>query len=383
MTACIPLAIQVVIDDVGWWSGADDSAGGGPFRSGCTRDHVLADYKAIVELGERLGMRPQAAMVLCEWDRVNLLRDLPSSTWMGAAWDNARWQGPWLDEVSAFIRDHAAWIELAVHGIGHEFWEQGLPSRAEWHDQRGRMRPEIEVRAHMACFAQLLEQHALGPFPRSFVPAAFLHRFGGGLAPVLAEFGMQYISTPFAGMHRERETEAVDFGIDAGVLTVDRTHDLCHWNMTAPEPIGTIGGVVCGMHWPNLLHHDPTRNGEVVDRWVRLLHPYDTRFTRMLAPDSAAGFSQLVYHRCTDVQQDRHGLTFDFRAVDAARATGVLDTFFLKIRVGEGVRFAAHNLTVLDARREPEQWRLHVKRAADCTQGTIRIMERGIGIPPE
>ncbi|MEN6302607.1 MAG: hypothetical protein ABFD96_07790, partial [Armatimonadia bacterium] len=117
--ANIPLAIQVVIDDVGWWCGADGHERGEPYRSGCVRDHVPADYAAIVELGKRLGMRPQAAMIMCEWDRQNILRDVPSATWQGRDWDNSRWVGPWLDEAAHIIRAGRAHFELTIHGIGH------------------------------------------------------------------------------------------------------------------------------------------------------------------------------------------------------------------------------------------------------------------------
>ena len=48
MKYSIPLAIQFVIDDVGWWSGDDDSATQGPYRTGFVRQHHPADYQAIV-----------------------------------------------------------------------------------------------------------------------------------------------------------------------------------------------------------------------------------------------------------------------------------------------------------------------------------------------
>jgi hypothetical protein len=82
---------------VGWWSGEDGSARQEPYRTGIMRNHVPDDYKAIVELGKILGIRPQAAMVLCEWDKFNILRKLPNSTWMGEKWDNIKWVGPWIE----------------------------------------------------------------------------------------------------------------------------------------------------------------------------------------------------------------------------------------------------------------------------------------------
>src|SRR5688572_18466494 len=96
----VPMPLQIVIDDVGWWNGEDGSARGEPYRTGIARDHCAADYHAIVSLGRQLGMRPQAAFIASEWDTRNILRRLPSCTWMGVAWDNSRWVGPWLEEAA-------------------------------------------------------------------------------------------------------------------------------------------------------------------------------------------------------------------------------------------------------------------------------------------
>ena len=103
VTATIPLPIQVVIDDVGWWSGKDGSEYQEPYRTGINRNHVPADYQAIVELGKALGIRPQAATVLGEWDKQNILQKVPHSTWMGDRWDNSKWVGPWLEETAEII----------------------------------------------------------------------------------------------------------------------------------------------------------------------------------------------------------------------------------------------------------------------------------------
>ena len=168
----IPLPIQIVIDDVGWWCGADGSAGQEPYRTGIMRNHVPADYAAIVSLGRQLAMKPQAATILCEWDTRNLLRALPSATWMGEQWDNTRWDGPWLEEAADIVRKGSDHLELTLHGIGHEYW-QGSPSgaweftRAEWHDRAGNMRPRDEIVRRLDMYAQLLGQYNLGPFPTS------------------------------------------------------------------------------------------------------------------------------------------------------------------------------------------------------------------------
>src|SRR4030042_2104942 len=63
----LPIPVQVVIDDVGWWSGEDGSKRQEPYRTGINRNPVPADYQAIADLGSALGIRPQAAFILCEW----------------------------------------------------------------------------------------------------------------------------------------------------------------------------------------------------------------------------------------------------------------------------------------------------------------------------
>ena len=106
ITVMIPMPIQIVIDDVGWWSGEDGSGRQEPYRTGINRNHVPADYRAIADLGKKLGVRPQAATILCEWDRENILRNVPTSTWMREKWDNTKWVGPWLDEAAEIIRNN-------------------------------------------------------------------------------------------------------------------------------------------------------------------------------------------------------------------------------------------------------------------------------------
>lgn len=292
----VPLPIQIVIDDVGWWSGADGHQRGEPYRTGIARDHVPADYAAIATLGRRLGVKPQAAMVLCEWDRTDRLRGVPSSQWMGAEWRN-RWVGPWLDEAASIVR--AGDFEPVLHGVGHEWWDEQGMSRAEWFGPDG-MRPAAAVRAHLDAFLAIWAENRLGPTPTAFVPCAFLYTLGGGLAPLLAEYGITSVSTPYGRMVGARGGTCLDW--DDGLPVVDRGRDLLPWHALGQAPSGEVLGPVCGMHWPNLLHLDPARNDEVVAGWVGLLAPYDQRPDRMLAPDTARWLSQLTYHLGTTVR---------------------------------------------------------------------------------
>lgn len=310
-----------MIDDVGWWCGQNGSTRGEPYRTGITRDHVPADYEAIISLGRQLGMKPQAAMILCEWDKTNILRALPSATWMGDNWDNSRWVGPWQDEAAEIIRQGRDHFELTLHGIGHEYWQVSPQgnwefTRAEWHDSAGNMRPRDEVLARLEYFQKVLDQHNLGPFPTSFVPCAFLHRFRAeqqdGLAAILKQAGIRFISTPYQTMYGTEYVQHDVFGFDNGIMTVDRGHDMQRWLSIGESPQGELSGAICGMHWPNILHEDPSRNEEVVSAWVDFLRPYNKRVDRLLAPDTATFATQLAHHTCTTYAMNGNSVDFDF-----------------------------------------------------------------------
>ncbi len=382
--ASLPLAIQIVIDDVGWWSGTDDSVRNGPYRNNICRDHHPLDYQAIIELGRQLAMKPQAAFILCEWDKENILKDLPSSTWQGREWDNSRWLGPWQEEALAILRAGVEHFEFVLHGIGHEYWQDGKASRAEWHDQKGFMRPDDQVALHLDYYARLMQQHQMGAFPSSFVPAAFLHNFGlgaKGLVPHLRQYGIKYISTPFTTMTCSKEPENELFGIDDGMLTLNRGSDLFSYKQLAPDLPSfldstkiAIKGPICGMHWPNILHPDPAKNLTVVDRWVEYLKQYENLPDRMLAPDTAAGFSQTVYSNNVDLTISGNTSAFDFRRLDQlSPVSGLLDNFYCKTTAHWSPRKISPGLLLEKAalQNSPTHTVWQIRRDKASSDGTI------------
>jgi hypothetical protein len=355
LQAWIPAPIQIVIDDVGWRRGVDGHERGEPFRTGMGRNHGPADYEAVVSLGRQLGMRPQAAMALCEWDRDNILRDLPTATWLGSDWDNSACVGPWMDEAAAVIREGAAHFELTLHAVGHEYWETRRMTRAEWFDPQNRMRPREQVLRHLEAYMRLLDRNDL-PLPESFVPAAFQYGFGDpqeGFACILREHGIRHISTPFAQMRRAREPEAAFFGVECGLVTVDRGTEAPFWSAKACRPDYEVDGPIVGLHWPNLLHPDPDRNEEVVARWVEFLRPYDARCDRMLAPDTRRCWTQLVYCAGAEVSRDGGGIILDFGSLCDLDAALLGDEFTLKIALPSGRTVASSELEVVRTLREP------------------------------
>ncbi|WP_274651177.1 hypothetical protein [Paenibacillus humicola] len=371
----IPLPIQIVIDDVGWWTGRDSSAENGPFRTGIERNHHPLDYEAIAELGKRLHMRPQAAFILSEWDRTDCLKSMPEATHLGRQWSNPWKSSALLEEAAAIVRQEHRFIEVVLHGIGHEYWGNGTMERAEWHDRHGNMRPKETVLGHLRTFAALLQENDLGSFPESFVPTAFYHRFGAedGLAGLLEQFGVKYMSTPFQMMQKSKQPESELFGIDGDLITVNRGSDLCNWNQIAPEVKGELEGPICGMHWPNLLHPNPEKNGETVRRWVEFLLPYQRRFDTMLSANTAEGFSQLVYRWGVFLQPGPSGCLLDFSKLSGYKLPGLADSFTLKVKRNVRIVSSSHDIDLEEntERSTPDYRTLTVRRKSEAKSAFI------------
>ena len=383
ITTTIPKPIQVVIDDVGWWSGKDGSKYQEPYRTGINRDHVPEDYMAIVKLGKALGVRPQAAFILGEWDRQNTLRNVPHCTWMGNKWDNSKWVGPWLEEASDIINTNKENFEITMHGLGHEWWTNGVFTRAEWADKNGVMRPKDDLEKHIDAFAEIMEQNNLGDLPTSFVPTAFNHGFGitpgneVSIAAILNKRGFKYINTPFSNMLNKEKIKYEIFGIDSGIMTVDRGSDILDWDVIGIKPQGAINGTTCGMHWPNLLHENPSRNLEIVDGWIKLLAPYNEKQETLLAKNSLAFQQQLAHYKCTDINSSSKEINLDFSKTDALSTTIKHNEITVKVNSPKELVFSTDHVSIESVssikRSESILYTLTINRS-NIKQATIKFM---------
>lgn len=358
----IPLPLQIVIDDVGWRCGIDGHERNEPYRTGAGRDHVPADYAAIASLGRHLNMRPLAAMVLCDWDKHNILRSVPSATWMGAKWDASPYAGSWREEAADILNRDRDFVELALHGAGHEYWdESGIIQRAEFADLDGQWRPRAEQEKHLDACAAILEANGLGAFPGSFVPPAFCFRFGdgeAGLVGLLKERGTKYISTSWInephGKGRSRELETVDFGVDAGLMVVRRSDNSAPWFGFNTCDGNLPGGPIMGLHWPNLLMHDPADNESAVLGWVDLLRSFDKSPDRMLARDTAACWNQLAYRYGSQIQPSDYGARLVFTRLDKWNIETLTRSFALRVETDEELYVESPDATITESVFRPK-----------------------------
>lgn len=355
----LPRAIQLVLDDAGWREGWSQAEEGGPWRAGVNRLLGEEDYAAVADLGEALGIRPQCAMVLCEWDRENVCAGYPTATHAGRAWDNRRRVGDWAFRARDVFAHRAAHIEFAMHGVGHEHWEEGVRTRAEWYGRNPEARrwPWEVLQGHLECFRRILGQYGLGPeagfaFPTGFVPCAF-HYYWDDADPEstgapMRTAGVRYASTPFSSCtFAGGPPVRPDGGFDHGLLVLDRGSSGVPYDVFATVPKALPATSICGIHWPNALMPDPSRNGESVALWADYLRTIEARPDLMLAAGTAEAFSQWVYCRFAELRTEGPGrYTLDTSGIPEV-ARPYAEGPILKLPLPEGLhvsRFAGEGL---------------------------------------
>ncbi|MBI9087864.1 MAG: hypothetical protein JEZ12_01450 [Desulfobacterium sp.] len=310
----IPMPLQVVVDDVGWWSGRDGSAYNQPFRTAMGRDHLPQDYGALVRLGKKLAMKILAGFVLCEWDRQGILKHLPSATWMGRQWSVDWVNQEHLERAGGIIKQAAHHLEIALHGIGHEFWTGSTMHRAEFHDQWARMRHPDEIRRHLDCFFRIMDHHGLSPQPTTFIPPAMKHSFGNGdkgIQKLLKEAGIRQVTACFQKARHLSSPRYPTVTWESGVVILDRGEANIPWNAIAATPRFGFDRPLLVLHWANILHKNPDRNPLVVDAWVDFIQKGAQEHGVLLSPNTDACFTQYLYRVCSKIHRTPNGVCID------------------------------------------------------------------------
>lgn len=355
----LPMPVFPVIEDVGWWQGADGSAAQQPFRNGFPRRHCLADYRALVRLAGRLGVRIGLGMVLGEWDRSNVLRTIPGATWLGDSWDNRENQGSWLEATAEYLRGHRDLLELGLHGLCHEFWNDGKMERSEFHDRHGTMRSPEVIRAHLTAFATILEQNGFSEFPRLFFPPALHHSFGNGgesIQAILASYGIRHVITRLARARRFAPPLDEKITWECGVGLLERGISPVPWNAPASSPGWDFSGPILPLHWGNLLHPDPERSIEVIDGWADLLLAGTAGPERILVKNYDSCWRQAAIFYFARLSAVGASFVVDLRA-QPEDLPNRHDAFFLTMRGRHVKPLVVRGALVLSDRREGDNLR--------------------------
>lgn len=322
----IPRPLHIVLDDMGWMSGKDDRANGGPSRLGIDRKPCYKDYLAVNELGKRLNMKITCAFVIGEWDpdnRLGSIRGLSKykENWNNAAHLNRKELARCIDTVKK-----CEYIDLAVHGLLHGYYIEGTDNTDESDfyyrkNEKLFMTPEAEVRERLDSYFDLLKFYGINKKVTTFVPPSFSYRFNE-LSSVLKDYGIEYVSTIFSNMETDEKQKIVAVEQN-GIINIDRNINDIEWDMFDSDlsvlPTDTNG--ILGLHWPNLLHSDPNKSGEVISRAAEFFERCSENFGTILSRDIEFCANQSLFCRYKEVKTE-NGVT----TVDISRLPRVTDT---------------------------------------------------------
>lgn len=354
----IPMPLIVIIEDVGWWSGKDGSGYNQPFRTGMPRDHVPDDYKALAAFGKGLDMRVLAGFILCEWDKENILKNLPSATWMGRRWNMEDKYREYYKTAASIIKREKDYIEFGLHGVGHEFWQDGKMDRSEFHNSSGQMRDPDEIRRHLAFFYKLMDQHGFDFQPRTFIPPALKHSFGNcdqGFQKILSEFGIEHVTLIFDRSKLYRAPQTRTIGWENNILLVERGEADVPWHVVSAEPVFKFDRPVMALHWANILDPDPEKNLIIVDKWVRYIKENAEKNGFLLSRDTSSCFTQYIHKVMSKIEKKGEEFVIDMSWKKKVPENLVGESLFLKIYTPSGVTFKVYGADVEPCNRSFEQ----------------------------
>jgi hypothetical protein len=344
-----PRAFAVAIDDLGWNKGSHEGASGGPFRLCIRRDMDIRDYRPIVEVGQACGIRIQGLFVLCEMDRQNVCARYPTTTQHGKNFDNAENIGPTQLEVMEYVRDNAAYLEFGLHGVGHEHWENGIRTRAEWYDKiNDKSYPEDDTRDHIQCFKEIMAQYGWTPengqsFPESFVPGSYAMYWNPegeySTGKILREHGVKYANTMFSEIPELNPPE--DGGMDHGLHVINRLiygNEYKYLGKVPQGPVESFRTDVIESHWPNWLAVDDYLQPALTREWIDFYKNIQASHGHYLAKNTEQLHSQWLYKKYTLLSEIKGGvIAIDNRQMPSeVYENGLLGNMVLKVPLNDG-----------------------------------------------
>jgi hypothetical protein len=313
-----PRAIGFPVGQVGWMEGSSLGDEGKSWRAGIRRMFDVRDYKPFVEIGEEVGVRFMSLFILGELDRLNAPSRYPTSTPYGHLFDNSKYVGPGQLEIMDFVKSNAAHIEFGITGVMHEYWDDGIRTRAEWYDaENQKPREEHIIRGNIELIKEIMAQYNITPenghsFPESFISYGFYWNPDGpySLGKVLSDNGVKYASTHFSIIDHLDIPPRRSGGFDHGVLLLDRVNHGNSWYEYAslpnadPDELQTI---VVETHWANWLAPDDFLQPALNKKWVQYMKSIQAHPETYLAKNTEQLYSQWLYKENVVVSEESNG----------------------------------------------------------------------------
>lgn len=349
-----PRPFAFAIDDLGWNIGNDfgDVDGVSPYRIGLDRKMDINDYKSIVDVCKTVGVRVQGLFVLGEMDRENILAKFPTTNWQGAAWDNSKNINKEQVDIMDYVCENAAYLEFGFHGLGHEYWLDGVLKRAEWYNKIDNYPwPEEIMRDHIQCFKDILAQYGLSKqnghsFPESFVPCSYAYYWNPNgkysTGKLMSEAGVKYVNTLFEEISELNPPQGNNGGgFDNGVIVVNRITYGNEWFELSKVPTVDIKLLESDMiesHWANWLAQDDFMQPATNQKWINYYKMVQNTPDRYVAKNTEQLHSQWLYKKYAKVNETEDGevLIDNTQMPDEAYDHNLLGNMVLKFRLDSG-----------------------------------------------
>lgn len=342
----IPNALQIIIDDLGWFVGKDDREWGGPSRTAMPRNHVAEDYLAVNELGRALGMKINCAFVIGEWDPDNRLKKLPHFSKYGEDWDNAKYLDKEEMKRVAEAVNASEYIDLSIHGLMHGYYMDGTDNYDASDfcykiNGKIQMIPEKEVRDRLDAFFGLLDYHGINKKVTSYIPSTAYYCYDE-ISKIMKDYGIDYICQPYS--HTDFKGEEIPFlvSMENGIILTDRRNypcdpefnrvvDILPWDEWGSDFTALPKtSCVVGSHWPNYLHIDPKKSVELVPKNAEYFKSSAERWGAMMSRDLGFYSTQALYKRFAKAEETNGGFTIDVS--DVPKARGSLGKFYVSTK---------------------------------------------------
>ena len=350
----LPVALQIVTDDIGWFNGRDIRCSDGPSRTGMPRTHCAEDYAMLNAVGKSIGMKINAPLVIGEWDKKNRLRGMPHASYDEQGWDMAS-KIDYAEAERCFdTMESAEYLEYGFHGLLHGYWQDGISladqefSYPKSLDYKTKYAPaswlvpvdNAYLESHIETFFQIYEDWGFKKKIRSFTSPSSVQ---GGIeenrhmTAMMKKYGMIYWSNQWRAV--KNLCEVID-----GVIFVNKAikQQPIPWEAYGMDPetlsdysfefnngIDHAERAIYGSHWPNFLQLNPKRNMDTLDAWTKHFKKQAEIFGLMLSKDIAFCASQAVYRKKSKLDFADGNLVIDLSEVDGAGALGLSDTFYV------------------------------------------------------
>lgn len=319
-----PSPFATAIDDLGWNIGNNDGYGtlNGPYRIGLNRKMGLKDYQCLVAIADTLNIRLQGLFILAEFDKENILKNYPTTTWMGKDWNNIYLNSEEADKIMEYVKNHAAYLEFGLHGVGHEYWlDNGERRRAEWYNiDENKPWPKEQISKHIEAFKTIMAQYGIDKknghsFPESFVPCAYGYHWNPNgdysTGSMLQPEGVKYANTLFAEVEElNPPKEANGGGIDHGILVLNRINYGNPWYELASLPTVPVEkqeSNIIETHWTNWLAQDDFLQANVNQQWIEYFRNIQKVPDRYIAKNTEQFYSQWLYKKYTKIEESKEG----------------------------------------------------------------------------